>query len=142
VIPAYIVSNSRRKGNNPCDCWKFKSKGVMKIRMLLRDNNIEFIEEYTFKDCLSPKGNLLKFDFYLPKQQILIEYDGEQHFTPQSFGDTKHTGEEKLALTQQYDEIKNNWCKENNIKLIRIPYTQYRTLTLQDLIPQKGESND
>ena len=51
----------------------------------------------------------------------LIEYDGEQHF---NFIPFWHGTEEGLALQQWRDDIKNNYCKEHNIKLIRIPYTE------------------
>lgn len=53
---------------------------------------------------------------------------------PQNFGSSDLTGEEKLHLTQQYDEIKNQWCKDNNIPLIRIPYIHYNNLTIKDLL--------
>lgn len=134
AVPAQLISNTRRKGQNPCNCWKRKSKGILKIQQILTDNNVKFIQEFTFKDCLSSKGNLMKFDFFLPEYDILVEYDGEQHFLPMTFGDTVITGEDKLSLTQKYDEIKNKYCEDNNIKLIRIPYTRYNELCLEDLI--------
>jgi hypothetical protein len=42
-----------------------------------------------------------------------------------------------MKNTQIRDSIKNQWCKDNNIKLIRIPYIKYNDLTINDLI--KGE---
>ena len=130
-IPAYLVSDIRRKGNNPCDCWRQISKGVLKIKNILNENNIFFETEKTFSNCLSLKNNLMKFDFYI-KDRYLIEYDGEQHFIPESFGDSK-SGDEKLKLQKEYDNIKNKWCKENNIPLIRIPYTHYNDINIDDL---------
>jgi hypothetical protein len=53
---------------------------------------------------------------------------------PMSFGDTKNSGEEKMQLTQQYDELKNSYCKERNIPLIRIPYNSYKELKIEDLL--------
>lgn len=73
--------------------------------------------EKKFDTCLSPKGKPLPFDFYLPTQNTLIEFDGEQHFKI-SFGQS----EEKLILQKQYDKIKTEWCLRNNISLIRVPY--------------------
>lgn len=62
---------------------------------------------------------MLPFDFYIPEQNILIEYDGQHHFEPiKGWG-----GEEKFKLTQENDQIKNKYCEEKNIKLLRIPYT-------------------
>lgn len=113
---------------NPCSCWKTHSIGVQKIITILETNNIKYELEKNFSTCLSPKGNCLPFDFYLPEYNVLIEYDGQQHFQI-AFGQN----EEKLILQQKYDKIKDEWCKENNIKLIRIPYYQ-KKITLQNLI--------
>ena len=132
-VPSQLISEKRRRGNNPCPCWKNQSKGILKIIDLLNNNNINFIQEYTFEDCLSPKGNKMKFDFYLPEEKYLIEYDGEQHFIPSNFGSKEQTGKERLLKQQEYDNIKNQWCKNNNIILIRIPYTQYNILSIEDL---------
>jgi very-short-patch-repair endonuclease len=75
----------------------------------------------TFDDCLSTKNWKLKFDFYLPEQSICIEYDGLQHFKPiDYFGGVKSFNELK-----QRDSIKDKYCLENNIKLIRIPFDKY-----------------
>lgn len=124
-IPSQIISEKRKRGNNPCSCYKKESKGVLKIKLLLKNNNIDYVQEKTFDSCLSPKGNLLKFDFYLTELNILIEYDGEQHFLPQNFGDKNKTGEKKLETQMEYDLIKTKWCENNNIKLIRISYKDY-----------------
>ena len=133
-VPSQLISATRNRGNNPCPCWRDNSKGPLKIVDILSKNSITYEREYTFDDCLSPKGKKLKFDFFLPDYDILIEYDGEQHFLPQSFGDTKITGEDKLKQNQEYDDIKNQYCKKNNKKLIRIPYTRYKDMTLQDFL--------
>lgn len=84
--------------------------------------------EKVFDSCLSPKNKYLPFDFYLPDYNILIEYDGEQHYKV-SFGQN----EEKLLKQQEYDKIKTEWCKQNNIKLVRIPYFN-KNIKLEDLI--------
>lgn len=125
-IPTELISNKRTHGMNPCECWKKYSIGVQKIISILQNNNIKYEQEKKYDTCVSPKGFKLPFDFYLPEYNILIEYDGEQHFKV-AFGQA----EEKLTLQQQYDEIKNQWCKDNNIKLIRIPYYK-KEITLAD----------
>lgn len=104
---------------NPCSCWKTYSIGVQRIITILKKNNISYELEKKFDTCISPKGNCLPFDFYLPDYNILIEYDGQQHFKI-SFGQD----ENKLIKQKEYDKIKNEWCKNNNIHLIRIPYYQ------------------
>ena len=132
VVPSQLVSYTRRRGNNPCTCWRFSSKGVLKIEEILTNHNIVFSKEKTFSDCISPKGNLMKFDFWVDDKYV-IEYDGEQHFYASSFGDDVKIAEQKLKDQQLYDEIKNQWCFKNNIPIIRIPYTHYENIVFEDL---------
>jgi hypothetical protein len=96
------------------------SKGETMIERVLRDNNIERIREYKFEDCVY--RNKLPFDFAIinnEKVTLLIEYDGIQHFEPVAF----YGGEKTFKLVQKRDAIKNKYCKENKIPLIRVPYT-------------------
>lgn len=88
----------------------------------MKENNIEFIKEYKFEDC-KHKYNL-RFDFYLPEYNMCIEYDGIQHFIPFSFGSdqTKINKLNNLEIIQRRDQIKTQYCLDNNIKLLRIPY--------------------
>ena len=117
-----------------CGCSRY-SKGEDKISQLLKENNIKFESQKYFTSCKIPESNQpLRFDFYLPDYNTIIEYDGKQHFKPiQYFG-----GEEGFKKRQFYDSFKNNWCKQNNIKIIRIPYTHYEFLTKQDLLPESS----
>ena len=68
--------------------------------------------------------NVLKFDFYLPKFNICIEYDGQQHFNP--WWNDKSGVE--FENTQKRDEIKNQYCYNNNIKLIRVKFNNKKDL--------------
>ena len=111
-----------------CGCAS-QSSGEIKIIQLLEKANIDFQSQYRIKDfnLSSP------FDFAIFNNGTLlglIEYDGEQHFESIDF----FGGEEKLKLQQERDERKNKWCKENNIRLIRIPYTEYDNLTIGYLL--------
>lgn len=128
--PTDLISYNRSHGNNPCLCWRTESRGALKVRTLLEAHNIKYELEKTFDSCLSPNGKKLRFDFYLPDYNLLIEYDGEHHFK-NCFGE----GDKKLLLQQAYDKIKDIWCEENNISLVRIPYTEYKNFTIKDLIP-------
>ena len=95
-----------------------QSKGEITIEKYLIKNNIKYTEQKTFDDCKYKK--LLLFDFYLYQYNICIEFDGEQHFNPR-----KHFGGIKsLELQQKRDSIKNQYCKDNNIKLLRIKYNE------------------
>lgn len=111
-----------------CGCTS-QSSGEIKITKLLEMSNIEFQTQYRIKEfnLSSP------FDFAIFNNGVLlglIEYDGEQHFESVDF----FGGEEKLKLQQERDERKNKWCEENNIRLIRIPYTEYDNLTIGYLL--------
>ena len=111
-----------------CGCIG-NSKGENVIKDILSNNNINFIQEKSFKNCVYPKTQgYLRFDFYLPEYNTCIEYDGEQHFK-------QKPGWEPLDQLQARDEYKNNWCKEHKVNLIRIPYTHYNNIQLIDLLP-------
>lgn len=117
-----------------CGCDKQNvSKGVCKIKTILQNNNIIFEQEKTFPDCINIKK--LPFNFYLPDYNTIIEFDGRQHFSPTSY----FGGKEKFKQQQINDSIKNNWCKTNNIILIRIPYTHEDNIVLEDLLPQTSK---
>jgi hypothetical protein len=97
---------------------KSKSTGIKTIDKILRIKCIQYKKEKTYADCTNSEGNQLRFDYYVPKFNILIEYDGEQHYKPSKiFG-----GEETFIKTQEHDKRKNEYCLKNNIILIRIPY--------------------
>jgi hypothetical protein len=108
--------NSHLNGNGCPQCLEFS--GERTIRLFLEENKIDYVSQY------APKGlkhrRQLKFDFYLPSYNTIIEYDGQQHFRPVlAFGGEKH-----FKLTKLRDGIKNKWCADNNVNLIRIPYYQ------------------
>jgi len=81
--------------------------------------------EYKFNDCLSDKGYPFRYDFFLPEYNTCIEYDGIQHYESiEYFG-----GDDKLNKTKINDNIKTNYCIDNNITLIRIPYTKFSSIS-------------
>jgi len=106
--------------NKKSGCQLCKSsKGEKKIRSFLIKNRIKFDEQKKFKECKNVRE--LPFDFYLPKLNICIEYDGEQHYNAiEIWG-----GDDRLNNIKSNDSIKNYFCTQNNIKLIRIPYKDY-----------------
>lgn len=91
------------------------SKGESEIRLYLENLNIEFEEQKRFNECRNKKP--LPFDFFLLKKNICIEYDGIHHYEP-------IRGIKQLEITKNNDNIKNIYCKNNNIELIRIKYTE------------------
>jgi len=92
------------------------SKGEEKIRKILLGRNEDFIEQKKFKDCKSIKP--LPFDFYLPKYNLCVEFDGVQHTIPVR-------GYDMLKKTKKNDNKKNYYCRKNRIKLIRISYKNF-----------------
>lgn len=102
-----------------CGC-AIQSAGERYIESVLKEFDIQFIPQYSFDDCKDV--NPLRFDFAVFETNslmYLIEYDGKQHFEPVDwFG-----GIENFKKQQRRDEIKNNYCKSNNIPLLRFPYT-------------------
>jgi len=93
-----------------------QSKGELKIYNFLKKYKVNFFSEYRFKDCRYK--NSLPFDFYLHDLNMLIEYDGEQHFKPVNhFG-----GEDEFKLRRLKDDIKTKFAIKNNISLIRLSY--------------------
>ena len=108
------LTSSHMSGRGCRKCKK--SIGELIIQEYLDKNRIGYLTQYKFKECRNIRQ--LMFDFYIPDHNICIEYDGEQHFKPVSeFGGIEHFKKQKIN-----DEIKNLYCKNNNINLIRIPY--------------------
>lgn len=121
-----LGGNLRRGHTRSCGCER-RSKGEQEVAKILNENNILFQQEVVlFKYA---NGTNAKFDFYV-NNQYLLEYDGETHYISNLHG--WHT-EEHLQAQQERDMIKNQWCKENNIPLIRIPYTHLQDLCIEDL---------
>lgn len=123
LIDGYIWFAEPRQLLQGRGCPKCNSsKGELKISNFLDNCNINYISQYKFKNCIYI--NQLPFDFYLPDYNMCIEYDGKQHYKPlEYFG-----GKQTFILQQQKDEIKNQYCQENNIKLLRIPYWEFENI--------------
>lgn len=95
-------------------CFYKKSKGEALINEFLSINNIEYHKEFTFPDLKNRR-----FDFYIPSLNVVIEYDGIQHFTPvEHFG-----GVSEFNARKRRDLEKNQYCLKNNISLYRLPYS-------------------
>ena len=123
------TSNLTRPSEATISCGCAKSKGEEKIITTLIQAQIPFIAQKRFETCVFPETNRqLVFDFYLPEQNILIEYDGEQHFHEVR---NDRYGYEGIVAR---DNFKNQWCKENNILLIRIPYTDFSKINFNYLM--------
>lgn len=111
--PHTMLSN----GNGCSNCTT--SRGENRIKAWLKDKGIDFKPQHTFDDCKDVR--VLPFDFYIPSHNLAIEYDGIQHFEPKDF----FGGIESFNALKKHDSIKDSYCKENNIRLLRIPYYSY-----------------
>lgn len=102
------------------------SKGELKISDFLDKHQIDFVHQKTFDDCRNPKTNTkLKFDIYVPSKNLLIEYDGEQHFRSNCVVRGQYvTSKNDLKETKFRDKVKTKYAKKNNINLLRIKYTE------------------
>ena len=116
-------------------CGCLNSKGEFKVSNVLLENNIEFVKQKSYPDLRSSKFGILRFDFYIPEGNYLIEYDGQQHFKAGSGWDT----EDHFEKVKRNDKIKNEYCKRNGITLIRIPYTHYDNICIEDLVPETSK---
>jgi len=107
------------------------SKGETIISKILDSNNIKYYRQKTYSDFKFK--NKLRFDFYLPEHNTCIEYDGIQHFEPINF----FGGLKSLKHNQKIDKLKNEYCKNNNIKLLRIKYNQNIEDKIKELVFDK-----
>lgn len=120
-----------------CGYCGMHSNGEYKVALILEENNISYQTQKTFPDCINPKTNHhLKFDFYLQEYNCCIEYDGISHYIPNKYGSWNTL--ENVTETRYRDSVKDAYCKENNILLIRIPYWDYNILDTDYLLDKLG----
>lgn len=115
-----------RSGKHYCkQCNNYYSKGELLIKEWFEKNNILYEEHFKIKNCKNKRE--LIFDFCVfenDKIKLLIEYDGIQHFEPREiFG-----GQKTFKQQKENDEIKNKYCKNNNLILLRIPYYEKKNI--------------
>ena len=127
-----IIATTNLQQQESCGCL-IESKGTRKIKELLKQNNISFIQEKRFSDLyFEDTGYQARFDFYV-NDSYIIEYDGRQHFIQ---GNGLYDNKEKFIHTREHDHIKNEYCYQHNIPIIRIPYTELDNITLEMLQPE------
>jgi len=106
------IPKEHQKGRG-CKFCK-SSLGESRIESLLLDLGVEFEREKKFEDCVGKKKKL-PFDFFLPGYNICVEFDGKLHFE-------NVFGEKTLEDCRRNDEIKESFCSESQIRLVRISY--------------------
>ena len=114
----YITSlSSYLNGQTKCrKCSLAESKGEERISHYLDNNSVKYEREKKFLDCTDI--HCLPFDFYLPDYNIIIEFDGKHHY------EAIH-GQDAFENVCRHDSIKDRYCADNGIEIIRIPYWDY-----------------
>lgn len=129
-----VTMGNHLKDGHTQSCGCLISAGEEKISKILSENNIIFKKNLSH-DLILPTGGHAKYDFYIfdnnQKLQYLIEYDGWQHYFYRE--DSKWDNDGKFKIRQNSDKLKNQWCIDNHIPLIRIPYTHYSKICIDDL---------
>lgn len=133
-----FVKGASLRSKNTISCGCCNSKGELEIRNLLKENNIDYYEQFKVNIKQVTNNKLLRFDFAAntPSEKFFfIEFDGIQHIEPVDF----FGGEEYYKETQKNDQLKNEFCLKNHIPLIRIPYSKINKITIDDLLPSKSK---
>lgn len=99
------------------------------MRYWLKEHNFNFIEQYQ----MNIQGHKLVFDFYLPEQDLYIEYQGEQHFKPIDF----FGGKEQFKKQQLYDNYKRQTVGD---KLFEISFSENVSIKLNEYMTKKSNS--
>lgn len=114
-----ITTTSALTHHSTVSCGCLNSFHENLIARLLTEKDIIFVSQWSNDECRYPETKrLLYFDFYLPKYNACIEYDGEQHFKPVAF----FGGEEGFEERKKRDLFKNSWCERKGIPLLRLSY--------------------
>jgi hypothetical protein len=96
--------------------------GGKRINDFLETNRIKNIKQYSIiNDILFCSNKRFLVDFYLPSNNIIIEYNGIQHYKQKEY----FGGDNALEQQQERDMALRQYCKEHGIKLIEIPYWDY-----------------
>jgi len=98
------------------------SRGESKIESFLVSNNIEYIKQKTFEGCFNLSR--LRFDFYLPKYNTCIEFQGEFHFERERIkrGESVLGGFSEFLVSKKRDLIKKKFCRISKVLLLEIMY--------------------
>lgn len=119
------LNHISRKAGCP-DCKR--SKGEELIASILDSHGVIFEQQKRFENCKGIRS--YEFDFYLPEQKTIIEYDGVQHYKITNWGSNVYERNKKV------DRIKTSYCYDNGINLIRVPY--FKTNDILSILSSHG----
>lgn len=133
---AHIANRNNGTGCPECN----ESHGEKRCRVYFNFNNILYILQKTFDGLIGLGGKLLSYDFYLPKYNLLIEYQGGQH---EKFTKGIHQTKKDFERQQEHDKRKREYAKKNNINLLEIWYWDFdKVEKILDSIIQELSEND
>jgi len=109
---------SQKQGCPHCQ----SSSGEVEISEILDSKKTEYIKQKSFKGCINPETKRrLKYDFYLPQKNILIEFNGIQHYEYIGYW---HGNKNTLASQQYRDFLKQQYALSNGYRYLVIKYTE------------------
>jgi len=119
----FVTPNEFLKGTRCPKCSI--SKGENEVRKYLDNNKINYISQKTYDGLVGVGNGLLSYDFYLPKYNLLIEYQGEQH---EKYIKGFHKFKKDFINQKEHDRRKNEYTKLHNINLLEIWYWDYKNI--------------
>lgn len=120
------------KTNNVKNLKSMNSQGEIRIKELLDENNILYIQQFVFSNLKSVNNKFLFFDFAIIENEELlgvIEFNGQQHYRQ-----GLNYSDKQFKDLQKNDTIKKEYCQSNNIPLIIVRYDEIKELTFENLI--------
>lgn len=131
----YFVQPNNFKNGQRCPYCSTISHGEILTKKILDEYNCKYESQKKFDGLIGLGGGQLSYDFFVDNY-LLIEIQGEQHYKPKElFG-----GEEKFKQQQEHDRRKREFAKENDYKLLEIPYFSVRDLDkLEKILREKIE---
>ncbi len=111
-----------------------ESRGEKRIREFLIDRGIDFIPQKTFEGLIGLRKGRLSYDFFLPENRILIEFQGQYHD-----GTAGNQSELEFKIQQEHDKLKRDYSEKHQIELLEIWYWEYENIDniLQNKINNK-----
>lgn len=125
----FLQTPNNHYRQNGCKLCFTRSLGEQVITEWLNLNKINYETEKIFITCKRSNFNYyFRFDFYLPDFNLLIEYDGEQHYKQVNRWGWGKQAANKFEIIQERDLFKTNWAKDNGYNLLRIPYFEFKNI--------------
>ena len=124
-------TNSLTMGNT-ISCGCLHSQGEFKLTEIFKNHNIQYETQKKFDDLRGVNDGILSYDFYLPNYNLLIEYQGVQHYEPIDFGCGEIYAKERYVQQQEHDKRKREYAEKNGYRLLEIPY--YNSNNMEEIL--------